>query len=796
MDQNLFSLPENSIENNNEIVPWATYRADLSSGKEKLLFISKAAETITGYSVNELLDNPDIWPNLTYLNDKPRVEEAVKRVSPQNSELSISYRGNHKAGFKRWFFKAATTTFDYQSNPLKSEGVIFDITKQKQKEGAHEIANRVFDDLSQHHNTLTDLANLNKIFQDALEQLLGLTDASAGFICEIMGKTNEKVKFDLLAECKVPGPGAETNLNSLISLVFDNQPKALLLHEFSNIHSTKNEALPFLGLPLLYDKTVVGAIGIIGKSGGFSENDVRLLHPVAGILSTFIGNFQKEKVRKRTELRVRGLNQALKQFKFALHHASIISITDTKGIIRYANKNFSKISLYSHDELIGNKHSIINSGHFPRSFWKGMWKTIGKGQIWRDEIKNKAKDGSYYWVDTFIVPLKDAAGKVNKFMSIRYDITKRKKYEERLNLLSMIASQTLNYVIMIDTEQKIEWINRSFELATNYRLEEVKGLIPWNLLYGEGTSSETVEFISKMLDQGEPCECEIKYYKKNGESFWVRMNIHPIQDESHKITGFFAIMNNITDEKNLIKWLDLARRKAEESDRLKSAFIANMSHEIRTPMNAIMGISELLDKQNLPENKKMQLTKLIRERSRDLLSIVNDILDISRIEAGEVSGSEEKGNLLDFLDQLFVRFSGQVQRCKKLIDIKMYCELRQNEAEIMADFNHLQQVFNNLFSNALKFTDVGTIEFGCDRVDEKTVRFSIRDTGKGIPVEKQEVIFKPFRQADTSVHQLYGGTGLGLSIAKGYVELWGGKISVESNEKGSVFYFTMPYKRA
>lgn len=237
-----------------------------------------------------------------------------------------------------------------------------------------------------------------------------------------------------------------------------------------------------------------------------------------------------------------------------------------------------------------------------------------------------------------------------------------------------------------------------------------------------------------------------------------------------------------------------AKSKAEESEQLKSAFLANMSHEIRTPMNAIIGFSELL-KRNNRANEIQNYINVINKRSYDLLGIINDILDISKIEANQFEINESYGELNQLMDEVHESFS-----FKNNIQLNANVELRLNKAvnnqlKLITDFTRLKQVLVNLVGNALKFTEIGYVEFGYILINNSTLRFYVKDSGIGISSEQQSIIFDRFRQADKSFkNKVFGGTGLGLSIAKGIIDLMNGKIWVESTENvGTTFYFEIPF---
>lgn len=253
-----------------------------------------------------------------------------------------------------------------------------------------------------------------------------------------------------------------------------------------------------------------------------------------------------------------------------------------------------------------------------------------------------------------------------------------------------------------------------------------------------------------------------------------------------------TLIENLTE-------LEEAKQKAEESDRLKSSFLANMSHEIRTPMNAIMGFADLLDLEDAPYEKRKKFTRTIRERTKDLLNIINDLLDISRIESQTLRIVETNGNLNNTLLEIteFFRIKNE-EIFSKPIAFRLINELKNEENQIVADFERIKQVLINLIENAFKFTESGTITLGCKFKDNQTLLFSVEDTGIGIPRNKLNLIFERFRQVDESyLTREYGGAGLGLSICKGIIELIKGSIWVESEVgKGSKFFFTLPYNHS
>jgi PAS domain S-box-containing protein len=244
--------------------------------------------------------------------------------------------------------------------------------------------------------------------------------------------------------------------------------------------------------------------------------------------------------------------------------------------------------------------------------------------------------------------------------------------------------------------------------------------------------------------------------------------------------------------RNLEKELITAKEKAEESDKLKSTFLANISHEIRTPVNGIIGFSQLLDDNNISEEKRKEYIEIIKANADTLIRLIDDILDVSIIQEGQVKLRKSTVNINLLLDELYSNYSAFRFR-EKGIQLEVVKSLPDESAVLYTDPLRVKQVLNNLISNAFKFTERGTIEFGYV-TEPGFVQFYVRDTGIGIPEHKVEAIFHRFIQADTSYTRRFGGFGLGLAISKGLVELLGGKILVNSvPEEGSVFSFTIPY---
>ncbi|PLX05311.1 MAG: hypothetical protein C0595_00075, partial [Marinilabiliales bacterium] len=284
-----------------------------------------------------------------------------------------------------------------------------------------------------------------------------------------------------------------------------------------------------------------------------------------------------------------------------------------------------------------------------------------------------------------------------------------------------------------------------------------------------------------------------RYIKKSRETIWTNLHVSIVRNNLQQPQFFISQIEDVTKsiiyERELIK----AKEKAEESDRLKSAFLANMSHEIRTPMNGILGFTSLLQEANLSAKNQKDYINIIKKSGDRLLNTVNDIIEISKIESGDINVTKSKVDIIGHLDTQVTFFRPEAK--KKNIDIIMQNNIDGNELTINTDKNKLSSIFSNLIKNAIKYTNEGTINVGL-KIENNQILFSCQDTGIGIPESRQEAIFNRFEQADIEDKQVHEGSGLGLAIVKSYVEILDGKIWVESDVgKGSTFYVYLPFKQ-
>ncbi len=316
--------------------------------------------------------------------------------------------------------------------------------------------------------------------------------------------------------------------------------------------------------------------------------------PVLGEFQGFVNlvndsykQFQDDynKLERILELSATESFKELNNFKNAINSAAIVSLANAKGDIIYANENFCQISKYKLNELVGRNHNILNSGHHPKSFWKNMWTCISKGEIWKAEICNLDKARNLYWVDSTVIPFLNENGKAYQYLSIRFDITSRKKIEEEINTLALVAQKTQNAVIITDYDGLAIWANEGFERITEYSVEDILGKKPGTLLQGKDSSPETIKEISKALKSKIPYNGEIYNYSKSGRGYWISLSITPMLDkDQHK--GFIAIEADITERK-------LYEKKFKDNERLLQALNAAAA-ELLSNKNFNLAIGEAI----------------------------------------------------------------------------------------------------------------------------------------------------------------------------------------------------------
>ncbi len=528
----------------------------------------------------------------------------------------------------------------------------------------------------------------------------------------------------------------------------------------------------------------------------WTDTEVQPMRDQQGELIGFMEIGTDVTVQKQTQRRLEVAMRESRALLDSLEIHAIVSITDADGIIVEANDAFLNISRYSRDELIGSNHNIVNSGFHSQAFWQEFWRTISSGMPWRGEICNKAKDGTLYWVDSMIAPFVGDDGGIEKYISIRIDISARKQAEKALSLSNALMEETQSVAKVGGWELNLI-TGRLYWTAETYRLHETTPQ-EFNPTVDAGVEyflPESRERIRKALDEavtkGIGYDLELETLTTKGRRMDVRTTCTATMEDG-KVVRLSGIFQDITERKQYERSLQEARDKAEIATQSKGQFLANMSHEIRTPMNAVLGMLTLLLKTDLSQRQLDYATKTEGAAS-SLLSLINDILDFSKAEAGKMELDIQPFGIEKMMRNLSVILSGNLSA--KAVQILFDIDSRIPDV-VLGDSMRLQQVLINLGGNAVKFTPQGEVVVALRLLEIRegvaTIEFAVRDSGIGIAPENQHHIFTGFSQAEASTTRKFGGTGLGLAISQRYVELMGGKLKLQSDVgEGSIFSFCL-----
>lgn len=602
----------------------------------------------------------------------------------------------------------------------------------------------------------------------------------------------------------------------------------------------------------------------------------------------------------------------------AFNAHAIVSAADTAGNIVYANDKFCEISQYAREEVIGKTHRLINSGFHPPEFFSRMWETISQGEIWHGNIRNRRKDGSYYWVASTIVPFVDDNGQLERYFSIRTDITRAlaidaalQKSEERFRLL---AKNALDVISLHDPDGRYSYVSPSCERVLGYAPADLTGHDCYEMVH-----PDDIERVQRMLHQpallGGPGACEYRVRHRNGEYLWVdasavptrdktgniasiqvsvrdvtgrkaaedTLRLHdraiaasgsgivifrrgdlgieyanaaysdlvelpeadipgqrwpalaeaagsvgawqflrdavtsgdemhavvegmsrygrnvwcdvfvsPVRSEGRAVTHFVAAISDVTDQVIMEAALVRAKKAAEQASQAKSTFLSHVGHELRTPLNSIVGFAQLLDSDpHVPLNEEQhESVERILRSGWQLRELIDDVLDLSRIETGRLELKPEDVNVFDLIRECLEMIAAQAAE-KGLEIVNLGGECAQQMARV--DVKRFKQVMLNLLSNAVKYNrEGGRVTVSCHVSDDGVMHLAVSDTGIGIPLEKRDELFQYFSRLDAENSGI-PGIGVGLALCRHLVDLMGGNIRVESVPgEGSRFEIELP----
>jgi PAS domain S-box-containing protein len=540
-------------------------------------------------------------------------------------------------------------------------------------------------------------------------------------------------------------------------------------------------------------------------------------HKIIGFMEIGTDITALRQTQTRMELAQRDANSLLGTLN--LH--AIVSVANRAGVITEVNDAFCNISGYSREMLIGQTHHIVNSGYHSPDFFVDMWRDIANGYPWRGQVCNRAKDGSLYWVDTFIASYMGDDGVAEKYVSIRTDITVSKLAELELRkveatlrtnvaLLDSVLENLPCGLSVFDSNLTLRTSNAEFRRLLDLPdsmggepLNRFEDIIRFNAERGEYGKASTLNLaatVNTIIERARAPAVKHQFERVRPNDTALEIRGGPMPGG-----GFITTYTDITqrhrvqlENQRITEALVHATHVAQEASKSKSQFLANMSHEIRTPMNAILGMLALLLKTSLTTSQADYAVKA-EGAARALLGLLNEILDFSKIEANKMTLDLQPFRVDTLVRDLSVIVAANIGSRPLEVVFAVDPAL---PPYLVGDAMRLQQVLVNLSGNAIKFTPAGkvVVSIAVKGQDTHTVRleFAVQDTGIGIAPDNQTRIFTGFTQAEASTTRRFGGTGLGLAISQRLVALMGGDLRLTSTlDEGSRFYFevTLPYQR-
>jgi len=797
---------------------------DVPSGRA---FFSPLYYAMLGYDDGEFVASYATWRGLVHPEDLDRAEKDLNKCIESGGSLAIDLRMKMKSGRFRWVsIRGKAVEQGTNGKVLRMVGTLSDITDRKQVERYQSLSSEVL-----------EILNESVDFHDSIQRILTALKQATG--CDAVGmRLQNRDDFPYFAQhgfssdflltentlivrdpdggiCR--GSDGTVGLACTCGLVISGKtnPSHPLFTTGGSFWT--NNSFPMLDLPAgddprLYPRNkcihdgfasfalvpirekqkIVGLLQLNDRrKDPFSLDMITAMEGIANHIGQALMRKQAEEALRESEERFRQLAEVFPETIFE---------ADLSGRQTYSNKHgFEAFRMTQSDIEAGvNILDLVSQVDQTRARQRIQDRLEGLSGGFL-EYKARRSDGTEFDAMAYTAPM-SRQGKVVGFRGFILDITERKRADEALKkseeMLRLITGNMSDMIRVTDLQGTNLYVSPSHIKGLGYSLEERIGKSGLDIIH-----PDDVNTIMKKLAEGlashQPMRVQYRVRHADGHYLWMDTVADLLRDDQGKETAVVMSSRDVTDRKRVEDELLEAKEKAEDANRAKSEFLSIMSHEIRTPLNAIIGMSELLGETTL-DNDQRKYVQTFNHAGESLLAIINDILDYSKIDAGKVELEAADFNLVDTVEKVAEIIAMQAHRKNIELIVNMMPDV---PCYLHGDQQRLRQILINLIGNAIKFTEKGEICVTLENAEDHSageayaIRFSVRDTGIGIPRDKLQHIFERFSQADSSVTRKFGGTGLGLTISQKLVELMGGNIQVESEVgKGSNFYFTLNFR--
>ncbi|RLD75142.1 MAG: hypothetical protein DRJ10_15820, partial [Bacteroidetes bacterium] len=753
------------IENSNDVIT-------VIDNKGNIVSMSKSSENLFGYT-NEERKRKDAF-TLMLSDDRKRMMQVLKEITEieENHGLvtNIDFRAYHKDGSIRYVEGTARNML--QSPVVK--GVVLnyrDVTERKINEKELKHREAYLEALNKISNISFDSVSVAEL-QSFIEIIGKVANASRTYIFKNHTNQNNELLLSQVAEYVATGIKPEIDNPELQNIYYNDwlprwektlkrgeiiRGRVADFPEKERYLLEPQEIISLIVIPVFIEKTFWGFLGFDNcvDNNDWNDNDIKYLKIATKRLEHSI-----ELVAKKKSLEAEN-----KRFKITMDAMnSGVYVADMQSYeLLFANKFFT--------DLFGDKtgkkcYKVLHGLDEPCSFCtnnKLLSENDEPNQVYIWEHLNKItkrwyhlRDQAIRWVDGRIVR-----------MEVAVDITGQIEANKQITKLSQVVKTTSQSVIITDLEGNVVFVNEALIKIGGFDNEsEIIGKSMSAFTDEQGVAKITEEILPVIFDKGYYYG-ELKLRKKDNTIFPAEINGSFIKNEAGKPELIVSMFSDISERKLAEAELVSAKEKAEQSNRLKTAFLNNMSHEIRTPLNGITGFLGLLQDPNLKDEHKQGYINIINKSSNRLITTVTDIIEISKIEAGLTEVSIKEVSVNEMLNELYSFFSLDAKN--KGLSLIQHPSLSDDEAIVLTDNHKLNGILTNLVKNAIKFTDKGSVTFGY-KLKTDTLEFYVKDTGIGIPEDRQQAIFNRFEQADIEDTRAFEGSGLGLAIAKSYVE--------------------------